>query len=172
MPNNPIQEPTPEQHEALHKIIDKLPLYSESFADHTSCTQTIASLREMLASQGRVSEQHVRQVQKLAGERDHAIALREADKHWAQTYYKKTIFWKEVVVRLRQDIVNLYDRYDNGAAQTYERVFNSILDTEEDPNPGIADDERDRWLVEQTWLATISTMLDLMPAGDGSHDRS
>lgn len=66
----------------------------------------------------------------------------------------------------RQRIVNLYDRYDNDANATYERVFNSILDTEDDPNPAIADDERDRWLVERTWLSAISTVLDLMPPHD------
>lgn len=68
MPNNPTHEPTPAQHEALHKIIDRLPSWSDRFADHSECQQTITSLRSMLDSQGRVSEQHRERVQELAAE--------------------------------------------------------------------------------------------------------
>lgn len=79
---------------------------------------------------------------------------------------KKAAFWKAASAALRQRTVDLYDRYDNRAAETYERVFNSILDTEEDPNPAIADDERDRWLIERTWLSTLSAVLGFMPTED------
>ena len=61
-----IQPPTPKQHEALHQIIDRLPKWADQFADHTDCQQTITSLRSMLDSQGRISEQHRGRVHELA----------------------------------------------------------------------------------------------------------
>jgi hypothetical protein len=64
-----LQEMADVQRETMQRMIDQLPSYSESFADHTSCRQTITSLRDMLKSQGRVSEQHREQVQKLAAEK-------------------------------------------------------------------------------------------------------
>ncbi len=100
---------------------------------------------------------------------EHAIIqAREMDQQATETATdtKKAVFWKTATVTLRQRTVDLYDRYDNNANATYERVFNSILDTEEDPNPSMADDERDRWLIERTWLSTLSTVLDFMPTGD------
>lgn len=108
-----IQQPTPEQHEALHKIIDRLPRWSEQFEDHSQCQETIASLRSMLDSQGRVSDQHHKRVQELAAENERLREIvKEAWRFWTETqdsWVRPELDRGYVLLRVRGD---RYDAFD------------------------------------------------------------
>lgn len=60
------------------------------------------------------------------------------------------------------EIINLLMKANPKDFDAFERVMNSILDNESDPNPGVADDDRDRWLVCRAWEGALTTVLDLM----------
>lgn len=108
MPDKPVQEPTPDQHEALHAIIDRLPRWSDQFTDHSDCQQTIASLRSMLESQGLVSDQHRERVQELAAENQRfRKALEEALFFLRETVPDPCACWGASECDLHEMIANL-----------------------------------------------------------------
>lgn len=58
----------------------------------------------------------------------------------------------------------LFDRYETWAKYAYEAAINTALDTEDDPDPGLQDEERDRWLVDRVWCIALSKALDFFEA--------
>lgn len=95
----------------------------------------------------------------------HAIALRAADAHWASFFREKWLAAMTQRVAERQALIALRANVDPQPARVFDGIYNSVLDSESDPNPEVADDERDRWLIYSTWLSTLNTIIDMTSEG-------
>lgn len=71
-------------------------------------------------------------------------------------------------------LTSLFERDTQEARYAYERAINTGLDTEDDPNPDLQDEDRDRWLFERAWCIALGHAIDALaasrPDGEGDGD--